>query len=82
MLDSCPAAPLEPCRPSMDDPDVCASCGGGPDWSELERDYWRYSFVVLLRRRSVLAAFEALTSHAPRASFVFDSNTHCMRRTG
>lgn len=24
---SCPAAPLESCRPSMDDPNVCASCG-------------------------------------------------------
>lgn len=30
----CPAAPLEECTPSMDDPNVCAACGGARDSSD------------------------------------------------
>lgn len=63
MRDSCPAAPLEPCRPSMDDPNVCASCG-----TETQQIAALYGFE---RPPQKAAAPSSITPASPRAGWVF-----------
>jgi hypothetical protein len=52
------------------------------EWQDIERCYWRRRLVLALASRAVVETFREMTAHAPRAPFVLDEHTQCMRRVG